>query len=369
VATIHDVARLAGVSTATVSRVLNSSARVSEETERLVRAAAAMVDYWPNHAARSLSTRRTQAIGVLLPDLYGEFYSEVIRGVDEGARRHKLQVLLSSSHADVSEAVAIARSMRGRVDGLIAMAPDADSIAAVRQIAPSTPVILLNPWTEVEGCGSIAIANFEGARAMVRHLLDLGHRRIAILRGPSGNIDAEERYRGYAAALEERGVRPNPAFVFDGDFTEAFGYACGSRIAKLPVRPSAVFAGNDSMAIGLMSALRAAGLRVPDDVALTGFDDVAIARWMSPPLTTVRVPAHTLGEKAVQRWMEMRKPDAAGKVAAEVLPTVLVIRSSCGAATGMSIEVEVPGGDPWDSRGRTGEDEARQGSHTRKARQ
>jgi LacI family transcriptional regulator len=345
VATIHDVARLAGVSTATVSRVLNGTARVSAETERLVKAAAARVDYWPNSAARSLSTKRAHALGVLLPDLYGEFYSEVIRGIDEEARHEKLQILLSSSHADVEEIVGAARSMRGRVDGLIAMAPDADSVAAVQQVSRSTRIVLLNPWLQVDGCNSVSIANFEGALAMVRHLLGLGHRRIAMLRGPQGNIDADERYRGYATALEEAGIRIDPELVFDGDFTERFGYACGPRIRDLSQRPSAVFAANDCMAIGFMSALRGAGLRVPHDIAVAGFDDIATAPYLSPSLTTVRVRAHALGLRGVRLWVDSgHNGDRAGGVH-EVLPVVLVIRASCGAGTGATKETEVaPGG-------------------------
>lgn len=333
VATIHDVARLAGVSTATVSRVLNGTARVSAETERLVKAAASQVDYWPNSAARSLSTKRAHALGVLLPDLYGEFYSEVIRGIDEEARHERLQILLSSSHADVAEIVAAARSMRGRVDGLIAMAPDEDSIAAIQQVCRSTRTVLLNPRHPVTGCDSVSIANFDGARAMVHHLYAAGHRRIAMIRGPKGNIDADERYRGYASALEEAGTAVDPVLIFDGDFTQAFGYACGLKIRDMRDPPSAVFAANDYMAIGFLSALRAAGIRVPHDVAVAGFDDIAMAPYMSPALTTVQVRSHDLGQRGVQLWIQsgVNGDRAGGRQ--ELLPVDLVIRASCGART------------------------------------
>lgn len=196
-ATIRDVAREAGVSIATVSRVFNDSSLVSERTGRLVREAAARLNYWPNGVARSLITSRTHALGVLLPDMYGEFFSEVIRGVDLAARRHGYHVLVSSSHAD-SEALAEAlRSMSGRIDGVIVMAPDVDAPAAIRGFSHHCPVVLLNPGQPVEECDTISVDNVAGAREVVRHLVGLGHRRIAIVRGPARNLDGEQRLHGY----------------------------------------------------------------------------------------------------------------------------------------------------------------------------
>ncbi len=206
--TIRDVARAAGVSIATVSRVFNGSSRVSEETRKAVRAAASKLDYWPNSAARSLTTNRSQVLGVLLPDLFGEFFSEVIRGIDHAARREKLQILVSSSHADTDALLAAARSMRGRIDGLIAMAPDKGSAKAIHQITRKFPVVLLNPRFATNGCSAVSIANFEGARAMVNHLTGLGHRDLAMITGPSGNVDAEERLRGFRTALADAGLEP-----------------------------------------------------------------------------------------------------------------------------------------------------------------
>ncbi|MBK8229393.1 MAG: LacI family DNA-binding transcriptional regulator [Candidatus Eisenbacteria bacterium] len=332
-ATIRDVARVAGVSIATVSRVYNGSARVSDETRRKVRAVAAKMDYWPNGAARSLTTARTHSLGVLLPDLYGEFFSEVIRGIDHGARQAKYQILVSSSHADSDALVVASRSMHGRIDGLIAMAPDVASTAAIKQIARNFPVVLLNPRVEVEGCYAISIANFEGAHTMVRHLIAQGHERIAILKGPHGNVDAEERLRGYRSALRESGIHPLPELEFDGDFTEASGHRRAKEILALEGLPTAVFAVNDYMAIGLLSALRDAGVRVPEDIAVTGFDNIAISQYLSPPLTTVQVDAYELGQRAVQQWLLAIEPEGRSTPPRhEVLPATLVIRRSCGVA-------------------------------------
>lgn len=345
-ATIRDVARDAEVSIATVSRVFNGNARVNEETRRRVTAAAARLDYWPNGAARSLTTNRTHALGVLLPDLFGEFFSEVIRGIDHAARRERLQTLVSSSHADSDELVAAARSMRGRIDGLIVMAPDTGSVGAIRQITRKFPVVLLNPRFEVEGCGVVAIANLEGAHAVVDHLLGLGHRRIAILKGPPGNVDAEERLRGYRKAIREAGLRPNAALEFQGDFTESSGYAAATRLLALEPRPTAVFASNDYMAIGLLSALRDAGVEVPRGMAVAGFDDIAISQYLSPPLTTVRVDAYELGERAVRLWTTAGKSAAGraerpsnGRGGKELLPATLVVRGSCGSTAHAPLEL------------------------------
>lgn len=327
-ATIRDVASEAGVSTATVSRALNGAARVSEKTRRRVLAAADRLDYWPNIAARALTTKLTHAVGVLLPDLYGEFFSEVIHGIDLAARAEGLKTLLSSSHADTDTVLAAARSMRGRIDGLIVMAPDHGSADAIRRIARGFDMVLLSPRFDVDGCGSIAVANFDGAYAVVEHLIRLGHRRIAILRGPIGNVDAEERLLGWRRAMEDAGIESTRRLEFAGDFSEFSGYRVASAILSVKPQPTAVFAANDCMAIGFLGALPALGVKVPDDLAVAGFDDIRIARYMNPPLTSVHVDAQQMGVRAVQMLVSRGKTAQAGR---EVLPARLVVRESCGA--------------------------------------
>jgi LacI family transcriptional regulator len=192
-------------------------------------------------------------------------------------------------------------------------------------------VVLLNPRFPVEGCASVSIANHSGASTMVQHLLGLGHRRIALLNGAPGNVDAEERARGYRDTLRAAGGEPDPRLEFQGDFTESAGYRCGGAILRLRPRPSAVFAANDYMAIGLLSALRDAGIEVPRQMAVTGFDDIAIARYLNPPLTTVHVDTYEIGARAARSLIEiMNAPDANGHSSVE-LPATLVVRSSCGS--------------------------------------
>lgn len=330
-ATIRDVAEAASVSIATVSRVLNNKARVSEETARRVWTAAADLDYWPNEAARTLTTSRTHVIGVLLPDLHGEFFSEVIRGIDQAAREAKYQILVSGSHADHDEVMTAARSMQGRIDGLIFMASDNGLAETVDHMQGRTPLVLINPRRIVKGTASLRIGNFMGAREAVSHLLRLGHEDIAILKGPAGNIDAEERLRGYRHAVAAAGKDLGASREFPGDFREPSGYRAAAEILGSAKRPTAVFACNDTMAIALISAFGGAGLKVPEDIAVVGFDDLAIARYIHPPLTTVRVEAHQLGQRALRRLVGILTGDVADGAGEEVLAAKLVVRESCGA--------------------------------------
>lgn len=341
--TIRDVAREAGVSVATVSRVLNDSGPVSAVTSQRIREIATRMRYVPNSAARSLITRRSTTLGVLLPDLHGEFFSEVIRGVDQTAQRSGYHLLVSGSHNDKGEIEAALRAMRGRVDGLIVMSPDIDSAALVANLPASSPVVLLNCFVDGDAFDSLTIDNFGGARAMVRHLLAAGHRRIAFIRGAERNHDAAERLRGYRAALKNGGIEWDEALEFDGDFTESSGHLAAKRITAMPRRPTAVFAANDSMAIGALAAIREAGLEVPDDIAVAGFDDIPISRYMSPPLTSVRVRISEMGERAVHMLLRAIEGKNQHVRRQERLPTTLVIRESCGGnrhATSASLDVE-----------------------------
>jgi LacI family transcriptional regulator, galactose operon repressor len=331
-ATIKDVAQAAGVSVATVSRVYNDYELVREQTALRVREAAIRLGYVPHGGARSLSTNRTHTLGVILPDLYGEFFSEVIRGIDQTAQRNGFHLLISSSHEGRPAVEAALRSMRGRVDGLIVMWPEMDADTAVRNLPAGFPMVLVSAPVGPGAFDVITIANYDGARAMVQHLLGLGHRRIAIIKGAEGNYDAAERLRGYRAALAEGGVTPSPALEAAGDFSESSGFrATGELLAGTPV-PTAIFAANDSMAIGALSALREAKRRVPDDVAVAGFDDIPLARFLDPPLSSVHVDISALGERATLRLLEAVREKAAHAHRTETFPTMLVLRRSCGAA-------------------------------------
>lgn len=330
-ATIKDVAREAGVSVATVSRVFNESGPVSEDARVRVRDAATKLCFVPHGVARSLITSKTHTIGVLLPDLYGEFFSETIRGMDLAAQRHGYQVLVSSSHDSKAEIEAALLAMRGRVDGLIAMSPHLDVPSLVANVPATLPIVLLNCAVPGDRYDVLTIENKRGAHAMVQHLLSLGHREIAMITGGEGNYDATERLLGYRKAMREAGITVPNEWEIPGDFSEVAGYSAVEKLLALSPRPTAVFAANDSMAIGAMSALREAGLRVPEDMAVGGFDDVPMARYMSPPLTSVHVAIAELGAKTVRTLLHAVDNGNAHERTHQQLPTTLVVRQSCGA--------------------------------------
>ncbi|HEX4779555.1 MAG TPA: LacI family DNA-binding transcriptional regulator [Usitatibacter sp.] len=326
--TIKDVAKAAHVSVATVSRALNGSDSVTEKTSAQVAAAAAKLGYVPHEGARSLSSRRTRCIGAVLPDLHGEFFSELIRGVDRAARSHGLHLLLSSSHGDAHELAAALLAMRGRVDGLLVMSPYADRKVLEKNIQLALPTVLVNSGEGGERYSVLRVDNHGGAVTMVRHLVGRGHRRIAMLAGPEGNFDARERLAGYADALAELlpGERPQ---VLRGDFSEESGYKAGRRLVSMSDRPGAIFAANDMMAIGCIFALTEAGIAVPDEIAVAGFDDIPIARYVSPALTTVRVRIAELGELALERLVLAIHEGGQDRHSIQKLRTELVVRSSC----------------------------------------
>ncbi|MES2714928.1 MAG: LacI family DNA-binding transcriptional regulator [Pseudomonadota bacterium] len=329
--TIKDVARAAGVSVATVSRALNGAENVTPDTRQRVQAAALELRFTPSSAARSLITRRTHTVGALLPDLFGEYFSELIRGIDLKARARGLHLLVSSSHGDASEAASALRAMHGRVDGLLVMSPHIDTAALAANLPQGLPVVLINTRLPEEGLSSFAVDNHGGAYAMTRHLLARAPGRVAFISGPDNNYEAQERLRGYRAALAA--LRPEAAeLVLPGDFTEESGWRAGSEIATLAERPAAVFCGNDMMAIGCLAALAEAGVRVPQDIALAGFDDIPIARYVTPPLTTVRVRIAELGSLALDRLASAIESPGRSAAQHQTLRAELVVRQSCSSA-------------------------------------
>lgn len=224
------------------------------------------------------------------------------------------------------------RAMRGRVDGVIIMSPNIDAEALMANLPDSHPVVLLNCALRGAAFDSVNIDNTCGARAIVRHLVSHGHKRIAIIAGAPRNVDGHERQLGYRAALRDASIDRNSRWETPGNFTEDSGFEAMRTLLKLRVRPTAVFAANDSMAIGALSALREAGVRVPEEIAVAGFDDIPIARHINPPLTSVHVPIAELGERATEKLISALGEKNRHVRRNDVLGTTLVIRSSCGPA-------------------------------------
>ncbi len=328
---IRDVAREAGVSVATVSRVCNGSHLVTEATRQRVQDVCSRLGYVPHGAARALITSKTRMLGVLLPDLHGEFFSEVLRGIDQAAQRRGYHLLVASSHDEPRELVTALGSMHGRVDGLVVMSPSLDASLALASLNARFPVVLLNCRVGGDAFESLTIENAAGAAAVVRHLVQLGHRRIATLTGSPTNYDAAERLRGYREALLDAGIVPEQCLEVMGDFRESSGYAGTLGLLGAARPPTAIFAANDAMAIGALGALHERGVAVPTEMAVVGFDDIPMARFVTPPLTTVHVDIAELGERATVRLLDGLEHPEARERRHDSIPTRLVIRGSCGA--------------------------------------
>ena len=332
--TIKDVAQAAGVSVASVSRALNGHASITDDTRKHVLDVVKRMRYMPHVGARSLTTSTTNTIGVLLPDLYGEFFSEMIRGIDGAARRHGLHLMVSSLHGDADEAALALRAMRGRVDGLLVMSPHVDAAFLSDNLPDELPIVLMNTASGGAHYPSLSVDNYSAAHAMVAHLVAWGYQDIAFLAGPAGNYEAQERLRGYHAALARLAAGAKPR-VFEGDFSEQSGEAVGRALLAMPAdqRPAALFAANDMMAIGALLTLTQGGLQVPRDMALAGFDDIPIARYVSPALTTVRVPIADLGVQSLERLLAAIGDAGRSEASMEMLAAELVLRASTGESS------------------------------------
>ena len=321
-ATIRDVARRAQVSVASVSRVLNRIDNVSEATRDRILAAVNELGYVPHAGARSLSLARTGAIGVVLPNLHGEFFSEIVRGMDRVAADRGYLLLLSNMHAQSGKPDVVLKAMRGRVDGLIVMAPHLQDEEFAIALPGGTPAVLVNSRVKV-GKPAIRLDNAAGARAATEHLLAIGRRRIVHIAGPVGNIDAEERAAAFSQAVARDASAQ--AEIVQGDFYEESGRAAVSALIAGGHRFDAIFAANDMMAIGALEVLRESGLRVPEDVAVAGFDDVPLASHLE--LTTIRVRIADLGERAIERLIAILEGQE-DRGAEELHEPELVVRAS-----------------------------------------
>ena len=333
--TIKDVARAAQVSVATVSRAINGRGNVTPGTRARVLGVAERLQYVPDSAARGLVTGLTHTIGVLLPDLHGEFFSEIIRGIDQSARRRGLHLLLSGVHDSAADAALAIRALRGRVDGLLIMSPHADSEFLKAHSANDTPTVLMNTPARDHSHSAFCVDNRGGARAMVEHLASCGHRRIAFIAGPENNFDAAERISGYREALASLD-RSADELILPGDFTEESGYRAGQQVLAMAKQPDAVFAANDTMALGCLFAFSEAGVTVPDTIALAGFDDIPMVRFVSPPLTTVRVRMAELGARALERLAGAIEAPGRTPISTETVAAELVVRRSSGARRAQS---------------------------------
>lgn len=296
--TIKDVARKANVSVASASRALNGQGRIAAETKNRILRIAQELNYVPHIGARSLITKKTEIIGILLPGLHGEFFSEMIRGIDEASWQYNFQLLLSSYNADANNTARAIAAMRGRVDGIIIMVPydyDPEEFAG-----SNIPHVLIGAKHDKEAENIVGIENFNGAMLAVDHLFERGARNIALLSGPSQNLDAEQRYQGYLKSVKNHGLKPS---IIKGDFTESSGKNAALEIIetnKSGQKIDGIFCANDMMAVGLIKELQKQNIRIPQDIKIVGFDDIPISKYLNPELSTIHVKIAKLGQVAFE---------------------------------------------------------------------
>ncbi|QSO47251.1 LacI family DNA-binding transcriptional regulator [Alicyclobacillus mengziensis] len=323
--TMKDVAKAANVALSTVSLALRNDPKVKESTRRRVLEAAHKLQYRPNGIARDLKTRKTDTICILLHDLGGPFYSELIRGVQDVATSSGYNTIASGSLGGRNGSAVKLLSER-RVDGVIVLAPDVDDEVIVQSAGADLPVVVLDRELTDEFVYSVRVDNEQGGYQVTRHLLEVGNRRVVFVSGPADSLDAEHRYRGYVKAMNEFSAPVSKRFDYNGQFTEQGGYTVGKVMSALPELPDAVFASNDEMALGILRAFEEKGIRVPDDVALAGFDNIRIAEYVRPSLTTVQQPMYEMGAVAAQLLFQaLSGSKTLGSVR---LATNLVVRQS-----------------------------------------
>lgn len=327
-ATIRDVAREAGVSPATVSRVFNRRELVNADTRDHVISVAQRLQYVPNASARSLSIRHSRVLGLILPLPYSEFFAELVHGTDEAAFDAGYNLMIATSHNDVDATLSGIHMMRGHVDAFLIVSPNIELHLLNDAIPPETPAVFLHSPAPRAEHFSVGIDNQQGAYEAVRHLLDLGHRRIAVIKGPDVNLEVQARIAGYMQALEESGVAPDPGLLFEGAFTYESGVAATKAVLEHDPRPSAIFALNDHMAVAAIRTLTAAGLSVPDDIAVMGFDNIPSGLFLPTPLSTVNVPGREMGRLAVRLVLGAIEKTGAWKPGVKTLQTKLVPRAS-----------------------------------------
>ncbi len=323
---IKDIARAAGVSPSTVSRALHGHPRISQTTASRIRHLAQEMGYTPSLPARSLVTKDTATIGMVITQAADPFLARLVLGVEDAAQSHGYSVFLSSSYRDPHREEAVLRSFyERRVSGVVVTGSQIDDgYLDLCQRYP-LPVVLTNCRTYPY---SVLTDNRSGAEQAVEHLVRLGHRRIAYAASDLASRANHDRFAGYRAVLKRHGIPFDQNLVLNGDGTLAGGAQVGERLLTLVPRPTAIFCFNDVMAMGVLHTLVEAGLCIPQDCSVVGFDDLEWAAYYCPPLTTVRQPGYRLGRRAIR--MLFRLIEGQENVQAEVLPAELVVRQTTG---------------------------------------
>ena len=350
-ATLRDVAAAARVHPATASRALNPETRllVSEDTARRVTAAAAKLGYRPNPVARSLRTRRSHTVGVLIPDLNNPLFPPIVRGLEDKLAAAGYVALIGNTDADASRERLIFEQMRARhVDGFVLATATLHDRLLAEVAAADLPVVLMNRLSQDYSFPAVSVDNEQGARMAVSHLARLGHTRIAHIAGPQEASTGVSRLRGFREGMAAHGLEVREDLIaYAGRYTVEDGTRCALELLAAQGGFTAVAAANDMLAVGCYAALDEAGLQCPDDISVIGFNDMPFIDRLRPPLTTVRFPHYQLGTEAAQLLLE-RIGEREGPVKILYLAPELVVRGSTAAPAGSAARAdgEKEGGTP-----------------------
>jgi LacI family transcriptional regulator len=335
--TLRDVAKRAGVSAMTVSRVINGSAAVDPETQRAVESAILELDYVPNRVARGLVSQKTKTIGLIVPDVVNPFFAPVVRGAETTARKAGYRVLLCNSEADLRlEREYISDLVEHRVDGLLlAPASDRSRVALLPLMRSKFPIVLLDRSLPEIDCDVVVSDSIAGGRKLTEHLIKVGHRRIAHFTDSDDVSTGRDRLQGYRDALQATGIPYSEDLVFRTTVDRIGGYRAAQQMLALDPLPTAIFTVNNMTVVGAMEALRERGLKVPQDMGLVCYDDVEHLAVLSPFLTVMDQPAETFGTLGAQLLFERMSGKAGARSRRIVLQADLVVRDSCCTRTGV----------------------------------
>ncbi|UCD98836.1 MAG: LacI family DNA-binding transcriptional regulator [Chloroflexota bacterium] len=333
--TLEEIAHLSGVSRSTVSRVINHHPNVSDSVRQRVMAVIEETGYRPNLAARTLASKRSWMIGLVLPRSVSSFFADpyfprLTQGIAQGCNQHDFTLGLFLIGTKEDEKKILPRvSRKGMLDGVLVQSGQIGDQLIIRMVNLNMPVVVIGHPLNSEDVSFIDVDNLNGAYNAVSHLIRMGYKRIGTITGLSGGAATADRLEGYRKAIAERGRNIDQSLIAEGDYTEAGGYYAMQQL--LPAKPDAVFAASDLMAIGAMRAVREAGLNVPQDVAFVGFDDVPIATYANPQLTTIRQPIVQFGINAVEILIDLIE-NGIKPHRRIIMGTELIIRDSCGAS-------------------------------------
>jgi len=328
--TIRDVAERAGVSTTTVSHVVNRTRKVDPGTAARVEAAIDELGYRPNALARSMRRGRTHTVGIVIPDIANPFFGDLARSLEDHMFERGYSAIICNSDGDAEkEARYLDVLLSKKVDGLLLIAASQSSDGLGQIVAKGPPTIVVDRELDELPLSQVMVENRHGGYLAGRHLLELGHRDIGVIAGPGGLGTSARRLEGFQSALEEAGIKLLKERVFRGDFRAASGRAAMDGWLQQGNRPTAVFAENDLMAVGTLSAAHSAGLDVPDDLSVVGFDGIAFGADVTPPLTTVAQSTDDVAAAAIELLFE-RLRDADAPTRLVELPVELAVRESCG---------------------------------------